>query len=107
MTYLASPLAFPNLSAAIVPFVAGLVLVLALIWAVWRGIRLRRSEPGPPAPGEQPKLPETGPVREVQETRAPDEMPRAAEPGERLTPHQLKQHGNTGTRRSDDQTRRR
>ncbi|MEU6476843.1 DUF6479 family protein [Streptomyces sp. NPDC047017] len=79
------------------PFVLGLVLVALLIGAFWMGARIRRREPAPPRPEEQPRLPESGPVGDVVERRAPDEVPRG---GDRLTPHRLKAHGNLGTRTS-------
>ncbi|MEV5612644.1 DUF6479 family protein [Streptomyces sp. NPDC052225] len=96
--------ALPDVSAAFVSFAGGLVVALALIWAVWLGIRIRRREPGPPAPEEQPKLPDSGPVREVQEVREPEEMPKADDDSARLTPHQLKHQS---SKRSDDQSRHR
>ncbi|MEU1295043.1 DUF6479 family protein [Streptomyces sp. NPDC005840] len=52
-------LAFPQVAAAVVPFVLGLLLVLGLVWAVRRGTRFRRGEPGPPDPAEQPRTPGT------------------------------------------------
>ncbi|MFJ5172872.1 DUF6479 family protein [Streptomyces griseoviridis] len=73
----ATQIAFPTVAAAVVPFAVGLLVVLGLIWAVRRGIRARRGEPGPPDPAEQPRLPATGPVREEQRTREPDDDPRA------------------------------
>lgn len=82
--------------------VGGLVIAGGLIWAVPLGIRMRRGEPAPPKAHEQPSLPESGPVREASEIREPNEVPRAANEGERLTPHQL---GGPGSRRSDRQDR--
>ncbi|GHE45822.1 hypothetical protein GCM10018785_14370 [Streptomyces longispororuber] len=82
------------------PFLIGLVVAVALTWAVWLGIRVRRREPARPRPEEQPRLPEGGPVHEVRERREPDEVPRS---DERLTPHQLKGQGTVGSKRSDDQ----
>ncbi|MGW2342913.1 DUF6479 family protein [Streptomyces sp. NPDC001661] len=101
-----TPMAFPDLSTSVVPFVAGLVVALALIWAVWMGIRFRRREPGPPDPADQPKLPRTGPVQEVREMREPDEVPHTDD-GSRLTPHELNGHGSATSRRSKDQRPRR
>ncbi|MFJ9175589.1 DUF6479 family protein [Streptomyces sp. NPDC102360] len=101
-----TPMAFPDLSTSVVPFVVGLVVALALIWAVWMGIRFRRREPGPPDPADQPKLPRTGPVHEVREMREPDEMPHT-DGGHRLTPHELHGYGNADSRRSKDQRPRR
>lgn len=84
------------------PFVIGLVLVALLIGAFWMGIRVRRRESAPPRPEEQPRVPEGGPVGEVLENREPDEVPRGRD---RLTPHQLKEHGNLGSRTSPTQGR--
>ncbi|WP_406840512.1 DUF6479 family protein [Streptomyces sp. AHU1] len=80
----------------------GLILAGALVWAVPLGIRTRRREPGPPKAHEHPTLPESGPVHESSEIREPNEVPRAADESERLTPHQL---GGPGSRRSDRQER--
>jgi hypothetical protein len=77
--------------------VAGLVVVALLIGAFWMGIRVRRREPPPPSPEEQPRVPDEGPVREVLENREPDEVPRSSH---RLSPHELPGHGTTGTRTS-------
>jgi hypothetical protein len=82
--------------------IAGVALVAGIIWAFRLGAKVREREPAPPRPEEQPKMPPGGPVRETQEVREPDEVPRAAEDGERLTPHQL---GNAGTKRAADQSR--
>ncbi|MER6980880.1 DUF6479 family protein [Streptomyces carpinensis] len=83
-------------------FVVGLVLVAVLIGAFWLGARIRRREPAPPRPEEQPRLPDSGPVGEVLENREPDEVPRS---DDRLTPHRLKAHGNLGSRTSPTQAR--
>ncbi|MER5438082.1 DUF6479 family protein [Streptomyces sp. NPDC002790] len=99
-----TPMAFPDPSTSVVPFVVGLVIALALIWAVWMGIRFRRREPGPPDPADQPKLPRTGPVHEVREMREPDEMPHTDDGGSRLMPHELH---NADSKRSEDQRPRR
>lgn len=96
-------MASPDPSTSVVPFVVGLVIALALIWAVWMGIRFRRREPGPPDPADQPKLPRTGPVEEVREMREPDEMPHTDDGGSRLPPHELPGFGNAGSKRSTDQ----
>ncbi|GGW45843.1 hypothetical protein GCM10010503_23020 [Streptomyces lucensis JCM 4490] len=85
----------------VVILVAGVACVAGLIWAFRLGSKVRRRESPPPRPEEQPRVPPSGPVREVREVREPDEVPRAAD-GERLTPHQL---GNVGTKRADDQSR--
>ncbi|WP_237519625.1 DUF6479 family protein [Streptomyces sp. HUCO-GS316] len=82
--------------------VAGLVVVALLIGAFVKGARVRRREPPPPRPEEQPRLPADGPVREVLENREPDEVPRS---DHRLTPHQLPRSGNAGTRSSRSQGR--
>lgn len=83
---------------AVVAFiVVGVVLVGALIWAVRLGIRVRRREPGPPRPHEQPRMPASGPVRESSQAREPNEMPQPAD-GRRLTPHELRP---TGSRPGD------
>ncbi|MGW2228422.1 DUF6479 family protein [Streptomyces formicae] len=102
-----APLAFSVLSAAIAPFACGFVIAVALVWAVWMGIRVRRREPDPPRPAEQPKLPPSGPVREVREVREPDEVPKADDHHARLTPHELRGHGNMSTKRSENQKPRR
>ncbi|MEU5097913.1 DUF6479 family protein [Streptomyces sp. NPDC020996] len=75
--------------------VAAVALVALLIGAFWMGSRIRRREPGPPHPAEQPRIPEEGPVREVREHREPDEVPRG---DRRLTPHEMPGHGNSPTR---------
>jgi hypothetical protein len=82
--------------------VGGLVIAGGLVWAVPLGIRMRRGEPGPPEAHEHPSLPESGPVHETSEIREPNEVPRAADESERLTPHQL---GSPGSKRSDRQER--
>jgi len=86
----------------VVAFVGGLVIVALLVWAVRLGINVRQREPAPPRPDEQPRLPESGAVREVREQREPDEVPRTGDVGERLLPHDLHRSGN---RRSDNQER--
>ncbi|MFD9490275.1 MULTISPECIES: DUF6479 family protein [unclassified Streptomyces] len=83
-------------------FVGGLIVAGALVWAVRLGIRTRRRESLPPTPAEQPRLPETGPVRETSEIREPSEVPRAADKSDRLTPRQVQA---SGSRRSDRQER--
>ncbi|MFD5636674.1 DUF6479 family protein [Streptomyces sp. NPDC127077] len=80
----------------------GLLIAGALVWAVGLGIRARRHEPSPPQPHEQPRLPQSGPAHETSEIREPNEVPRAGNEGERLTPHQL---GGAGSKRSDRQER--
>jgi hypothetical protein len=83
---------------------AGVVIVVLLIGAFWMGARIRRREPAPPRPEEQPQMPEGGPVREVLENREPDEIPRS---DHRLTPHELPNHGNSPTRTGSAKERRR
>ncbi|MET9827805.1 DUF6479 family protein [Streptomyces sp. NPDC006385] len=75
--------------------VAGLVVVALLIGAFVLGVRVRRREPPPPRPEEQPRLPEEGPVHEIRENREPDEVPRS---DHRLTPHEMPAHGNMPSR---------
>ncbi|PWI13520.1 hypothetical protein DI272_04755 [Streptomyces sp. Act143] len=84
--------------------VAGLVVVALLLGAFWMGARVRRREPPPPRPEEQPRLPEGGPVREVAENREPDEVPRS---DHRLTPHEMPAFGNSSTRTGPEKARRR
>ncbi|MEV0740166.1 DUF6479 family protein [Streptomyces sp. NPDC050549] len=94
-------------AVGVFPAVAGLILVIGLVWAVRLGIRSRRRESAPPRPEEQPRLPESGPTREIREMREPDEVPHARDESERLTPHQLHGSGTSSSRRSEDQKRRR
>ncbi|MFI6559515.1 DUF6479 family protein [Streptomyces sp. NPDC050534] len=91
-------------AAAMGLIAAGVVIVALLIGAFILGARIRRREPAPPRPEEQPRLPDEGPVREVLEHREPDEVPRS---DRRLTPHELPNHGNSPTRTGADQERRR
>ncbi|MFI2433433.1 DUF6479 family protein [Streptomyces sp. NPDC018693] len=71
--------------------VAGVVVTGALIWAVRLGIGVRRREPAPPRPDEQPGPAEDGPVRETRRMREPSAMPDDGET--RLTPHELRPNG--------------
>ncbi|WP_369194099.1 DUF6479 family protein [Streptomyces djakartensis] len=82
--------------------VAGVVVVALLLGAFVLGFRNKRRELPTPRPEEQPRLPEGGPVRETQERREPDEMPRS---DERLTPHELKTNGRQSDRTSSTQER--
>ncbi|OIJ68882.1 DUF6479 family protein [Streptomyces mangrovisoli] len=84
--------------------IGGLVVAGALVWAVRFGIGVRRSESPAPGPGDQPSPPASGPVHETREMREPDEVPRAQDGSERLTPHQLNP---SGTRPAAEQRRRR
>ncbi|MDQ0753511.1 hypothetical protein QF034_007742 [Streptomyces africanus] len=82
--------------------VAGVVVVVLLLGAFVLGVRVKRRELPTPRPDEQPRLPDGGPVRETSERREPDEVPRSQD---RLTPHELKTHGNQSDRRSATQER--
>ncbi|MEU6375925.1 DUF6479 family protein [Streptomyces sp. NPDC046909] len=82
--------------------VAGLVVVAMLIGAFWMGARIRRREPPPPTPEEQPRLPEGGPVREIRENREPDEVPRG---DRRVLPHESPAFGNSPTRTGPEKER--
>jgi len=82
----------------------GVVVVALLLGAFWMGARARRRELPPPRPDEQPQMPEGGPVREEQELREPDEVPRD---GHRRTPHEMPGFGNSPTRTDPSQKRRR
>ncbi|WP_330336343.1 DUF6479 family protein [Streptomyces sp. NBC_00557] len=81
---------------------AGIACTAGLILAFRLGIKVRRSESPPPRPEEQPTVPPSGPVGETSEMREPDEVPRAADGGERLTPYQV---GTVRSRRAADQRR--
>lgn len=85
----------------VVAFAGGLVIVALLVWAVRLGINVRKREPAPPRPDEQPRLPESGAVGEIREQREPDEVPRNPD-GERLLPHNLH---HSASRRSENQER--
>jgi hypothetical protein len=82
--------------------VVGVVIAAVLVGAFWLGVRVMRRESPAPTPAEQPRPPEGGPVREVQENREPDEVPQS---DRRLTPHELPAHGNSGTRTGASQER--
>lgn len=106
MTAESMKLAAPEgLVGGVFPLLAGIAVVCVLIWAVRLGIRVRRREPAPPRPEEQPRLPESGPVLEVSEMREPNEVPQAQNESERLTPHEFQGLGNMRSRRSKDQHR--
>ncbi|MFI8091059.1 DUF6479 family protein [Streptomyces sp. NPDC086080] len=78
------------------------VLALLIGMFVLGSRRTGNSTTRRPRPEEQPRMPEEGPVREVRERREPDEVPRS---DERLTPHELSGHGNTGSRAGASQER--
>jgi hypothetical protein len=80
----------------------GLAVVALLIGAFVVGYRIRRREPAPPRPEEQPRMPAEGPVHEAREHREPDEVPRS---DHRLTPHEMPAHGNVSSRPSPSQER--
>ncbi|MER7742522.1 DUF6479 family protein [Streptomyces sp. NPDC096538] len=82
----------------------GIVVAGSLVWAVKMGVRVMENEPPRPLAEEHGMLPATGAVHEVFERREPDEIPLAAEGSPRLRPYQLH---HSGSRRSEDQTRRR
>ncbi|MFM9372698.1 DUF6479 family protein [Streptomyces sp. Da 82-17] len=84
----------------IAAFIGGMLVVGGLLGAFWLGNRIRDREPRRPRPEEQPKLPESGPVREEKEMREADEVPRAKQESERLMPYALH---TSGTRRSKNQ----
>ncbi|MYQ68284.1 MULTISPECIES: DUF6479 family protein [unclassified Streptomyces] len=63
-------LAFPQVAAAVVPFVLGLLLVLGLVWAVRRGTRFRRGEPGPRTPPSSPGRPAPRATRDARRRTA-------------------------------------
>jgi hypothetical protein len=93
-----------GLLAGFAPVVIGLAVVALLAGAMWMDSRIRGRENDRPRPEEQPKLPESGPVFEVSETREPDEVPRS---NRRLTPYELAAHGNIASRPSRHRTRQR
>lgn len=84
--------------------VAGLVVAGFLVWAIRLGIKVRGREQGPSRTSPRPPHPDSGdgPDMSAHERREPDEVPRAADESERLTPHQLHPGG---SRRSEDQSR--
>ncbi|WP_133917798.1 DUF6479 family protein [Streptomyces sp. NBC_00582] len=93
-----------SVAGALVILVCGLLVTAALVWAVRFGIRVRRGESAPPRRSDHPTPPRSGPVGEEHGMREPNEVPRATDEGDRLTPHQL---GNNPTRPGPDQPRRR
>ncbi|MFE4961691.1 DUF6479 family protein [Streptomyces sp. NPDC056660] len=91
-----------SVAGMVVIVVCGLLVAAALVGAVRLGIGVRRKESPPPRRGDHPTLPPSGPVREEQSMREPNEVPRATGDHDRLTPHQL---GNAPSRPSENQTR--
>ncbi|MGW2823160.1 DUF6479 family protein [Streptomyces sp. NPDC001443] len=90
-------------AGTLVIVVCGVLVTAALVGAVSLGIRVRRREPAPPRPSEQPTPPRSGPVREERSLREPNEVPQVRDE-DRLTPSQL---GNDPTRPIRNQSRRR
>ncbi|OEV03209.1 DUF6479 family protein [Streptomyces oceani] len=74
------------------PLILGLVIVAALILAVAYGMRLRQRGDARASQAAPPH--EHHPEDYDPEVRAPAEMPHD---GKRRLPHELKDHGNTGT----------
>ncbi|MEU5900104.1 MULTISPECIES: DUF6479 family protein [Streptomyces] len=88
-------------TAALLMWVAGLVVVGVLLTAFFWGRRAQARETRTVSPEEQPKRPYDGPVREEREYREPDEMPHD---GRRLLPHELHNgYGRSSTHPSDSQ----
>jgi uncharacterized iron-regulated membrane protein len=104
MNVIAYQAAATNPAGVIAILIGGLLIVGALVWSVRLGIKVRRREPRSPRRHEHPTLPESGPVHETRQVREPNEVPRAADEGERLTPHDLQA---SGSKRSESQKRRR
>ncbi|MGY5124955.1 DUF6479 family protein [Streptomyces nigrescens] len=77
---------------AIVGVLVVAVLLAAFVW----GRRIKAREPGPPRPEDQPRLPESGPVGDVVESREPDEF---APSEQRLTPYEVDGNGSESRRR--------
>ncbi|MFD4629144.1 DUF6479 family protein [Streptomyces sp. NPDC058284] len=87
--------------AALLMWIAGLVVVAVLLGAFFWGRRAQARETRTVSPEEQPKRPYGGPAREEREYREPDEVPKD---GGRLTPYQLKNgYGTSSTHRSPSQ----
>ncbi|MFJ8014131.1 DUF6479 family protein [Streptomyces sp. NPDC096339] len=72
--------------------VVGLFVVAMLLGGFKLGQRVRAKEPPPPAPEEQPHLPNGGAVYEVREERDPVEIPNGG-----LRPHEMQGYGNFGS----------
>ncbi|MEU6102936.1 DUF6479 family protein [Streptomyces flaveolus] len=90
MTSATMDLAAGSGAAGVWLVVAAVVVVAVLIGAFVFGSRMKRKEPPPPLPEEQPRMPDGGPVREVRENREPEEMPRS---DDRTLPHELRHQG--------------
>ncbi|WP_328748876.1 DUF6479 family protein [Streptomyces sp. NBC_00285] len=88
----------------IAAFAGGLFIAGALVWAVLFGMRVQDRELPRPLSQEQPRLPESGPIREIREMREPDELSAPVDGRERLMPYQLH---HSGSRRGKDQHRKR
>jgi hypothetical protein len=97
--------AFPEVLAAVGSFLGALVVAGLLVWAVQLGIGWMMRERPVPKSEEHGHLPDGGPVHESSERREFDEMP-AYEERDRLTPHQIPGFGNSPSRTSSDQKRR-
>ncbi|MEW1748415.1 DUF6479 family protein [Streptomyces angustmyceticus] len=96
-TVLTEQLAAPEGTSGALFSLVGVVLVAVLLAAFVWGRRVKAREPGPPEPGEQPRLPEGGPVGDTVESREPDDLPRT---DRRRTPHELKGNGTRPRRHS-------
>ncbi|MEU8686219.1 DUF6479 family protein [Streptomyces sp. NPDC048611] len=97
--HLPGQLAAADGTGALLLDMAGVALVALLLAAFMWGRRHRAREPGPPRPGEQPRLPEGGPVGDVMESRETRELARTEQ---RRSPRGLKEedegHGRTPSR---------
>lgn len=83
-----------DLMVGIAPFAVGVVVVAVLIGAVWLGMRVKKREPAPPRPEEQPRAPERNhPPGEVLGHPEPHVLP---QDGTRRTPQQLGHRGPGG-----------
>lgn len=82
--------------------IGGLVLVAVIIGAFALGMRIKDKELPPPDPESHPHRPETDRLPgEMSEYRRPAEVPLTDGP-HRLTPHQLKGGGTTGSETSPE-----
>ena len=93
-------------AGVIVVLVVGLAVAAALVWSVRFGLRVRRREQDPRRPDDPTHHisppPDAEATPETRQRREPDEVPRAADESERLTPHDLEHHG---SRPAENQTR--